>query len=133
MKKLFRAILVITFLLGLTPLTGMTKKDPPNDLATVHIYRPKKLVGFAWTFNLKVNEERYGKIKNGDHLILQFKPGRTTFGVKKKKVLIDLKPGKTYYLRTFIAAGVYIGSLDIVEVTPAFAQNELQRFNGKHD
>ncbi|MEM8847374.1 MAG: DUF2846 domain-containing protein [Bacteroidota bacterium] len=111
----------------------MTKGNPSTDVVTVHIYRPKKLVGFAWVFNLKVNGERFGKIKNGDHLVLQFKPGTTTFGIKKKKITLDLKAGNTYYLRTFIAAGVYIGSLDIVEVTETFAENELEGVKKKYD
>nr|WP_297919787.1 DUF2846 domain-containing protein [uncultured Allomuricauda sp.] len=100
-----------------------------EDEVVVHIYRPKRAVGFAWIFNLKVNGRRYDKIKNGDHLVLHFKPGETTFAIKKKVVTLDLESGKTYYLRTFIAAGVYIGSLDIVEVTESFAKTELERIH----
>ncbi|MEM9361963.1 MAG: DUF2846 domain-containing protein [Bacteroidota bacterium] len=127
MKNLLKRILIVSVFFGSSLVFSLTNSDPSNDVVTVHVYRPKKLVGFAWVFNLKVNGENYGKVKNGDHLILQFKPGTTTFGVKKKTITLDLKPGNTYYLRTFIAAGVYIGSLDIVEVTETFAKNELER------
>ncbi|WP_350284370.1 DUF2846 domain-containing protein [uncultured Croceitalea sp.] len=127
MRKLVKPIIVFYVLFIPLVSMGNLKITPSEDVVTVHIYRPKKLVGFAWVFNLKVNGERYDRIKNGDHLVLQFKPGRTTFGIKKKKLSLNLEAGKTYYIRTFIAAGVYIGSLDLIEVTESFAKTELKK------
>lgn len=126
MKKTILKLIACGLLFIPYTILGNWPQDPMDeDLVTVHIYRPKRAVGFAWGFNLKVDGERYTKIKNGDHLVLQLEPGTTCFSVKKKEVILNLEPGKTYYLRTFISAGVYIGSLDIVEVTASFAKQEL--------
>lgn len=121
-----KSFFVLILVLAPFFVMGNPQIDPPDGVATVHVYRPQNIIGFAWVFNLKVNGEKYGKIKNGRHLILSFTPGKTVFSVKKKEVELNLEAGKTYYLRSFIEAGYIIGSLDLVEVTESFARQELK-------
>ncbi|WP_422858932.1 DUF2846 domain-containing protein [Flagellimonas sp. S174] len=126
MKTLRNSIFVVLFILFQPILLGSESIPTGKETVTVHVYRPKKLIGFAWVFNLKLDGEKCGRIKNGDHLVFELEPGKATFSIKKKKVELNLEKGKTYYLRSFISAGVYIGSLDLVEVTESFALRELE-------
>lgn len=123
--KNFIAVLILFFSLNLS--ANKCSVDPSEDVATVHIYRPHRIIGFGWVFRLKVNNEFYDRVKNGKHLILKFKPGKTTFAIKKKKVALELEAGKTYYLRSSLRAGFFIGGLDLVEVTESFAVKEIKR------
>ena len=125
MKTLRKYALVLLLFIYPCILHPSTFHSEDEETVTVHVYRPKRLVGFAWVFQLKRDGEKCGRIKNGGHLVFKLKPGKVTFSVKKKEVELYLEKGKTYYLRSFIAAGVYIGSLDLIEVTEPFALKEL--------
>ncbi|UII75847.1 DUF2846 domain-containing protein [Flagellimonas sp. HMM57] len=127
MKTTLITFCITLSLLGNTHLSANNGGIDPIQNARVYVYRPANLVGFAWVFNLKLNGEKYAKIRNGKYFVLSLKPGKTTFGIKKKEVTIDLEAGKTYYLRSFIQQGFYIGKLDLVEVTAPFAEQEFAR------
>ncbi len=129
MKKTF-IMSTLTLMLFLTPTfsSGNTKTSPSSskeNLAVVHIYRPNKIIGFGWVFNLRINEEKITKIKNGVHLVLNLEPGQTCFKVKGKTIKINLESGKVYYLRSFIVRNMLLGKPDLVEVTESTAKQEL--------
>lgn len=99
--------------------------------AFVHVYRPGNLVGCAWNFILRANGERIASVKNNRHQVLEFEPSQIKVSIKNKEVILNLEPGKHYYLRSVIRRGWFIGSPELVEVTPSFAQQELQKSSMK--
>lgn len=96
-----------------------------KEVAYVHVYRPKKFIGFGWVFYLKGNGKTITKVKNGGYEVLKLKPGKTQFSIKKKKVDINLEAGKTYYLRASIINGIPIGKPHLEEVSKAYVKEEF--------
>lgn len=94
-------------------------------VAYVHIYRPKKFIGFGWVFNLKGNGKTITNVKNGGYEVLKLKPGKTQFSIKQKTVDINLEAGKTYYLRASIINGIPIGKPNLEEVSKAYVKEEF--------
>lgn len=99
--------------------------DGNESKVVVHVYRPNRVIGFGWNFNFKANGEKASKVKNGEHLTLEFEPGQTEFQIKNSSVEINLEPGKQYYLRASLIRNMFLGKPEIVEVTAPYARNEL--------
>ncbi|MDY8136045.1 DUF2846 domain-containing protein [Aquimarina sp. 2201CG5-10] len=126
MKK---TLLLLAFLFSSISMLANQKIDPPTESeakAIVCIYRPSNFVGFGRVFNLKVNGEEIGKIKNGKKVILKLPLGKTIFKVRGKTVELELQAGKTYYLRSVLVRNMFLGKLDLVAVTEEFAKRELK-------
>ncbi len=105
------------------------KVDSPsqkNSLALVYIYRPNKIICFGCAYNLKINEKKVTKTKNGVHLILNLKPGKTSFMVEDKTIETNLELGKKYYFLSFIVRNILLRKPDFVEVTESTVKQELE-------
>ena len=101
-------------------------EDPkPKAKAVVHIYRPNRAVGFGWVFKLKANGEDVGKIRNGRHFTIELEPGQAQFVMNKNNVQLNLEAGKEYYLRASLVRNLLLGRPELVEVTEAYAQSEI--------
>lgn len=126
MKK---TLLLLTFLFLSISTFANQKTDPPIESeikVIVCVYRPNNFVGFGALFNLKVNGEKMGKIKNGKKITLKLVPGKTKFKVRGKTVELELQAGKTYYLRSVLVRNMLLGKPDLVAVTEEFAKTELK-------
>ncbi|GMN05166.1 hypothetical protein MTsPCn5_05540 [Croceitalea sp. MTPC5] len=126
MKK---TLLVLAFLFSSLATFPNQKSDPPKESganAIVCVYRPNNFVGFGAVFNLKVNGEKTGKIKNGKKIILTLPVGKTNFEVRGKTIALELQAGKTYYLRSVLVRNMLLGKPDLVVVTEEFAKTELK-------
>lgn len=124
--------LVVYVLLFSTSVFAKTEPKKDNDVkkekAVVHVYRPARIVGFGWNFNLKVNGQKTIKVKNGKQLTLEFEPGKTQFQMKNKCIEMNLEPGIHYYLRASLIKNLLLGKPEVVEVTEEYAQCELINF-----
>ncbi len=96
-------------------------------VARVHVYRPKKIIGFGWVFNLKGNGKTIAKVKNGGYEVLELSPGKIRFSIKQKTVDINLEAGKTYYLRASLINGIPIGKPHLEEVSETYVEEELSK------
>ncbi len=123
--------LVVLFMLVLAPMLVVSKSkdsdNPKNDKATIHVYRPNKIVGFGWVFNLKANGQKIARIKNGRLILLSLEPGQTEFKMAGKTIKINLEPGKNYYLRASLARNLLLGSPELIEVTKSYAMGEMNK------
>lgn len=88
-------------------LIGFNKTYSQNDYATIHIYRPKMMLGSAVTHTINFNGKSICKIDNGGHLeyktFTQTSIHFTTDGkedIKRKDgVKFNVEKGKSYYFQ----------------------------------
>ncbi|MBX2840860.1 MAG: DUF2846 domain-containing protein [Flammeovirgaceae bacterium] len=120
------------FLLVLLMLSTSIFANPDipeeKETVTVHIYRPKRLVGFGWTFHLKVNNEVVAKVKNGKAYTLELPSDEFLIQLKKSKITINPESGKEYYFRAYLVRNMFLGKPELVLVEKEFAQNEMKAF-----
>lgn len=91
--------------------------------AYIHVYRPSKIiVGALNYFTLKANGKKIGTISNGEYEVFMVESGFTEFEIKRKKIKINLKAKKSYYLRTEL---MFLGKTKFEWVTESCAKKEL--------
>lgn len=76
-----------------------------TDAAVVYIIRPGKLANFLVPFEHHLNDLEIVKLKNKQHAVRKFTPGLfqvvQRFADKESnRIILDLQPGKTYYIRS---------------------------------
>lgn len=125
-KAQFLVLFLSLFLIPLIGISNDSINPPKTETAVVHVYRPSKLAGSCWVFNLRANGEKIARVKNGKHLTLNFNPGTTTFSIKNCTVELNLEAGKSYYLRTYLIRDGFVGNVELIEVTESFAKTELE-------
>ncbi len=127
MKRLIGLTSWIVFL----SVAAFANTDPldkkKQEFATVHIYRPVRVVGFGWVFNVKVNDATTTKVKNGNYVTLKLAPGKTRFKLNKSSISTNLEAGKQYYFRTSLVRNLLLGKPEIVEVTKQQASKEMDK------
>lgn len=125
MKKISMLIIFTIFVSA----SVFAEKKPTPELiqenAVVHIYRPARVIGFGWVFNLKVERKKVAKVKNGKHLTLELNSGKKEFKMKNSFLEMNLEPGKHYYLRASLIRNMFLGKPEIVEVTDKQAKKEI--------
>lgn len=125
MRKL-SLIIACTFFVSAMAFGGTAPKSESNEAsAVVHVYRPGRVVGFGWIFNLKVEGEKVAKVKNGKHLTLNLDAGNTAFEMNNSHVEMNLESGKHYYLRASLTRNMLLGKPEIIEVTDQQAKKEM--------
>ena len=120
MKRFF-CLTAMAFLLILTSCESMldikaTEKfvpagEIPQGKALVYIYRPTV---WAALVNYKIynNGEYIIKLPVNSYFPLVINSGENVFSAKteiEKKITIDAKPGKTYFLLTSVTPGFFVG------------------------
>jgi hypothetical protein len=130
--KLIAALTVALLSTNLTYAKDPVKSTEP---ATVHIYRNKAIAGALYGFRLKVNDSKV-RIKNNHCYSFKLDPGTAKIRVRTaghKTITLKLEPGKEYYIKSYMQAGMFWNKVDMAEVTSAFAetQTEAIRDNNK--
>ncbi len=130
MKKVIKLCICVCFIS--TSVFAGTYPDPepevPSEKSVIHVYRPSRIVGFGWNFKLMADGRKVGKVKNGDHLILELDAGQVQLQMNKNNIDLNLEPGKHYYLRASLVRNIFLGKPEIVEVTETQAKGELEDF-----
>lgn len=78
--------------------------DPAKGV--IYIAREKSWVGAGGSIYLKVNGEKIGAVNSGTYFVYVANPGRIKFtatgnGCKENLAIVDVKPGKKYYLKVW--------------------------------
>jgi hypothetical protein len=87
-----------------------------------------------WKFRVKVNGKKM-KIRNGSSYELKVTPGATNLEVTSlghDHIALNLEPGKEYYIKSFLRAGLFAHKVELAEVTEEFAKKQLGKIKPKH-
>lgn len=117
-------------LLLLLILVGFNKTYSQNDYATIHIYRPKMMLGSAMTHTINFNGKKICKIDNGGHLeyktFTQTSIHFTTDGkedIKRKDgIKFNVEKGKLYYFQITPK----FGGMNIEQIQNPILENDLK-------
>jgi hypothetical protein len=91
--------------------SAQAENQSAEEMATVYIYRPGKLVGKALEPSVFCDGVELARMDNGRFLMLRLKPGRHTVHMtdKKKGYEVDMGRGQQYYFRVGIELGMWKG------------------------
>jgi len=120
------------------PIDSSTIKTASDttQYALLYVYRPKNMVGFAISYELKVSdsissEVPVGRVKNNSKFVVKLtQEGMTDIIARtesKKVVKLNVKFGAKYYLKCGITMGVMVGRPELNLVYPE--QGELDYAN----
>lgn len=133
MKSLFSlAILAVLAFLSGCAATGSlyqpTKQIKPG-YAHVVFYRPSAFQGGAVSWTVSNNDQRLLSLKNGQFVTQDMTPGdyklHTSTGAIDRPLEITLEADKTYYIRTDMRVGMWVGSIALTRVYDEQALQEL--------
>lgn len=131
-KSIVTFSLFIIFLSGCSA-TGSnfsTVSSAPSDKASVYFYRPKAFSGGGVSVALVDNGKNFASLQNGQFIQKLFNPGQHKFHTDTaaidKEVNLDLKAGETYFVRTGIRMGMWVGTWYLTRVFPQEALAELK-------
>ncbi|MDX9853991.1 MAG: hypothetical protein RBS81_09435 [Tenuifilaceae bacterium] len=104
----------------------------------VIIYRESAYVGSALSYEILANGTSVVKIRNASYYEFVCEPGTYTFRVNKYKnaaIVLDVKPGKTHYLRMGVQPGFWSAlpeliAVDEVSAKPVVESGSLRLLDG---
>jgi hypothetical protein len=106
---------LVALLSGCASVTKQAAKVYPErkpDKGLVYIYREKKFVGMAISYNIKENEKVVGAIANGTYFFLFAEPGKHTYTASTEASssrTLDIEANKTYYIEAGVEMGILAG------------------------
>lgn len=101
---------------------------PNGNQGLVYFYRVKAFAGSAISYDIHLGDEVIGAIKNGTYFYQIFDPGKYQFWAKteaRKDIFLDVKPGKTYYIKCEIGMGILVGRPKFTIVADITGKNEI--------
>ena len=138
MKKSYRKLLVIAFIIFVFSITGCATLGPvyqkiekiPENSGLVYIYRSPGFVGGGVTPNLYTDKGKtyLVKIYPGGYFPYFAKPGEVEFSAAteaESSVTLDIKPGQVYYVKLSIGIGFFVGRPHLTVVTPEVGEKEI--------
>ncbi len=113
-----------------TGASFMAAGSAPTDKGAIYFYRPKAFTGGAVSINLVDNGIKFSTIQNGQYIRYLASPGahkfHTSTSAIDKEINLNIEAGKTYYVRTGIRQGMWIGTWFLTRVFPEEALAELR-------
>jgi hypothetical protein len=94
----------------------------------VYVYREKKIMGMAVSYNVKENGQVIGAIANGTYFFVFADPGKHTYTASTESDsarTLDVEGGKTYYLEAGVEMGVFAGRPALKIASEAEAKSVL--------
>jgi len=131
-----KLILVFFALVAATILSGCATtgaafvpvEDVPEGQALVYVYRVPSFTGSAISYDVKVDGEIIGKMKNGAYFYTTVAPGSYVISAKTESeytLNADFEAGETYYIRGGITVGLLVGRPKLELVFPATGEKEI--------
>jgi len=102
--------------------------EPKPDKGLVYVYREKKIMGMAVSYNVKENGQVIGAIANGTYFFVFADPGKHTYTASTESDsarTLDVEGGKTYYLEAGVEMGVFAGRPALKIASEAEAKSVL--------
>ena len=133
---IFILLLLVSDLLtnAQTDTIPQNSKDS-SSCAWLYVYRPKSFVGAAIGYDLHMDDSVICRIKNNSkYAIPLVKEGKTEIWAKseqKVKFVINVKCGKTYYIKCGIKMGIIVGRPEMSMVAPEQGEVEYESVKGR--
>lgn len=133
MKKSFLLLGAMLMVLAVTgcATTGAAYapvQDVPAEQAIIYVYRIPAFTGSAISYDVKLNGEFMGKLKNGAYFYAVVDPGSHVLSAKtevERTVDINVEAGETYYVRGGVVFGVMVGRPSMLIIPNETAENEI--------
>ncbi len=115
-------------------------KSDTTAYALLYVYRLRNFAGAAIGYNLKlknnvINDSIIGRVKNNSKFAVKlYQEGKTEIWAKtesRKTVTIDVRFGGVYYLKCWIAMGVFVGEPDFKIVSGEVGAGEYEKVAGQ--
>ena len=91
--------------------------------AVLHLYRPSRVMGFAIGYDVRLNDSVVYRASNGSQSVLRrTRPGTILLSAKteaREELTLTLEPGREYYVRCTLGAGVVVGRPVLKQVSVA--------------
>jgi hypothetical protein len=123
------AIITAVFLFLPFVLAAQDSPKAPAAKARVVVYRYKQYAGVALRPSIYCNEKDVARVQSGRYVALALAPGKYSFrsNDKQSQIVLDLKPGREYYIRIDIAVGMWKGHGRLTLVQPEQGVGEVQQ------
>ena len=124
---LLSSFLLIIGCASLGPVYSKVDKIPDNS-GLVYLYRPSSFFGGGVSFNVKTGETIITTLSNGGYYPYFSAPGEKEFWAQtesKSSVTLDVKAGKTYYIKGEVGVGFLVGRPHLMVVDPEIAEKEI--------
>jgi hypothetical protein len=121
------SFLLITGCASLGPVYSKVDKIPDNS-GLVYFYRPSAYLGGGMSYDVKTGETVITTLPNGGYYPYFSAPGEKEFWAQtesKSSVTLDVKAGKTYYIKGEIGVGFLVGRPHLMVVAPEIAEKEI--------
>jgi hypothetical protein len=134
LPKLY-AILPALLLLTACAATGPkfeSEAAPPEDRATVYVYRESGFVGGGVAYTVSANGVEIAALPAGGYFVYHAAPGEVEFTARteaKTSVTIDARAGATYYIKGTIGVGFFVGHPHLTVVPNDVGAKEIAECN----
>lgn len=133
-----KSLLIGLFCLFTINVFAQTSENTTTDsskYATLYVYRPKNYEGSMIGYNIKVNEQVVGRIKNNSKFEVKlYKEGPAEIAAEteqQRKVKINVEFGKSYYLKCGVTTGIWVGRPEINLVYPEQGKMDYENLEAK--
>ena len=129
------AILPALLLLAACATTGPrfeSEAAPPEDRATVYLYRESGFVGSGVAYTVSANGVEIAALPAGGYFVYHAAPGEIEFTAKteaKTSVTIDARAGAAYYIKGTIGVGFFVGHPHLTVVPNDVGAKEIAECN----
>lgn len=101
---------------------------PPQDRATVYVYRDAGFVGGGVTYMVSANGVEIARLPAGGYFVYHAPPGEVEFSAQteaKTSVTLDARAGETYYVKGTIGVGFFVGHPHLTVVSNEVGAREV--------
>jgi hypothetical protein len=104
-----------------------------TDSAFLLFYRQKRFAGAILNTSVFVDDVEIADMDNGTYLKVKVSPGEHTIHADEKKdaMVLPIEPGKTYYFRMALRAGLFKGHGKLEPVDETTGQKEFTEWKPK--
>lgn len=127
-----RNTLTLIFLFILVHITAVNLQAQEITDAIIYFYRSASIKGAVVNYDVYDSAKFLGKMTPGQVLIYRAKPGLHTFIAKiesKSATIIDVQPGKLYFIECGITYGVVVGTPSMRQVAAKTGIAAIRKIN----
>ncbi|MBX2900355.1 MAG: hypothetical protein KF775_11935, partial [Cyclobacteriaceae bacterium] len=124
-----KSLLLFCLIAMLTLPEALAQNEAPG---IIYFYRSASIKGAAINYDVYDSSKLVGKITPGQVLIYSAKPGLHTFTARtesKAAAIIDVKPGKLYFVQCGVSMGALVGAPYLRQVTPQTGIAAIRKIN----
>jgi len=102
---------------------------PPDDKGIIYFYRPSAFAGAAVSYDIRLNDNIIGAVRNGTYFYKMLEPGSYVFWARteaKKEINMEIESGKNQYIKCGVGWGFFVGHPKFSVVPEVTGKNEIK-------